>query len=96
MEVAARGQIEKAWTQMADALHQMARTNLSQKQGTRPDRSKRLLGTLGLWMLGGTMKRRIDLGAAKMSMERGKGGSNFCLKLHGVPSRQQMKWHSRK
>ena len=26
VEVAARGQIEKAWTQMADALHQMART----------------------------------------------------------------------
>ena len=49
------------------------------KQGARPDRSKRLLGTLGLRLLGGAKKRRSDSGAAEMSMERGEGVSDFCL-----------------
>ena len=36
VEVAARGQIEKAWTQMADALHQMARTQFRRTTSTVP------------------------------------------------------------
>ena len=52
-----------------------------QKQGARPDRSKRLLGTLGLWLLGETKKRRSDSGAAEMSVERGNGVRDFCLEI---------------
>ena len=50
------------------------------KQGARRDRSKRLLGTLGLrllWRDEGV--RRRDSCATEMSMERGEGVSDFCL-----------------
>ena len=36
VEVVARGQIEKAWTQIADALHLMARTQLQRTTSTVP------------------------------------------------------------
>ena len=36
LEVAARGQIEKAWTQMTVALHQMARTQFPRTSSTVP------------------------------------------------------------
>ena len=36
LEVAARGQIEKAWTQMTDALHQMARTQFLRTTSSVP------------------------------------------------------------
>ena len=36
LEVAARGQIEKAWTQTTDALHQMARTQFLRTTSTVP------------------------------------------------------------
>ena len=49
------------------------------EQRTKFDRCKRILGTLGLWLVGGTKKRRSDSGAAEMSMERSKCGSCFCL-----------------
>ena len=55
------------------------------KHGARHDRSKRLLGTLGLWLVGGTKKRRSGSGAAEMSMERGKGWSDFRLKGGMMP-----------
>ena len=47
------------------------------KHGARPDRSKRLLGTVGHGWLEGRRERRSDSGAAEMSMERGKVGSDF-------------------
>ena len=34
LEVAAQGQIEKAWTRIADALHQMARTQFQRTTST--------------------------------------------------------------
>ena len=43
------------------------------KQGTRLDRSRRLLVTMGLRMFGGTKKSGNDFCAAEVSMERSKG-----------------------
>ena len=36
LEIAAQGQIEKAWTQIADALHQMVRAQLQRSTSTVP------------------------------------------------------------
>ena len=52
--------------------------NERKKQGTRPDQSKRLLGTLGPRMPGGAKKRGSNPGAAKMSTER-RGRNDFGL-----------------
>ena len=50
------------------------------KHGARPDRSERLLGALGIWMSGRTTKKGSDPCATEMSLERGKGESDLCLK----------------
>ena len=57
----------------------MGEEDQRKKQGTRLDRSKRLLGTLGVRVPGGTTEGGSDFCAAEMSIERGRGGGDFHL-----------------
>ena len=51
------------------------------EQRTTSDRSKRLLGSLGLRILGGAKKRGSDSCAAEMSMVRSSGEINLRIRI---------------
>ena len=76
LEVAARGQIETAWTQMTDALHQMARTQFLRTTSSVPAEIK-----------DATVRRREDLRHGQFAGKRWlrRTIQTHCWPWHGQP-----------